>query len=118
MRASFSMTRSGDAVPSDMVGFARIEEADGAAVTEQRFDRTMTAALEPGEYRVLLWHRACEASCAQADLGSPDHVCGAQFRVTSGARVRAAVAFDPEDGCSVTVSPRSALLAPPPAGQG
>lgn len=112
------MTRSGASVPSDAVGFVRIEEADGTAVTEQRFDRTMTAALAPGEYRVLVWHRACEASCAQADLGEPDHVCGAQFRVTRSARVQAAVTFDPEDGCSVTVSPPSALLSPPPTGQG
>lgn len=93
-----------------VVHVVRVERPDGKLVLEKILgpDRTLSAPLDPGEYRVLSYQRPCKGECAtdltSPKLGQPTDICGAKFSITGTAATRATVKLTPHEGCAITLA--------------
>lgn len=80
---------------SDSTGERVMEGQAGRDLTR----RLLRQDLEPGSYRLLVWHRACEGSC-QA-LGARVDRCARTIDVVAGQVHTATVVLRPGDGCRI-----------------
>jgi hypothetical protein len=96
--------------PALTLWYLRIE----SMAAEPLFERTypgraiaQSRLLEPGDYRVIAWHRNCSDTCpstGEAGLGPLEQVCGAKITITPRARTGVTVAIDNQGGCAVKVT--------------
>lgn len=97
--------------PKDTQWYVRIETDAGVRVTEADFGAggiDLTKRLDPGDYRVISWHRRCTDSCPQSGehgLGPLAEVCGVPVRIAKGDRINATVVIGPEGACTVRLEP-------------
>ncbi|WP_157630307.1 MULTISPECIES: hypothetical protein [Kribbella] len=88
----------------------RIEDTTAKPLLEQAYPGqpiSVTRALPPGVYRVIVWHRPCTGDCpttGEDGLGPLGQVCGAKLDLTSGAKLQATAQIKTDGGCAIKVA--------------
>ena len=96
--------------PARTLWYMRIESMAAEPLFERNYPGhpiAQSRILEPGEYRVIAWHRSCSGTCpssGEAGLGALEQLCGAKITITPRTRTAVTVAIDSEGTCAMKVT--------------
>ncbi len=100
----------GGTSPARTLWYLRIESMAAEPLFERNYPGQPIAQsrlLEPGEYRVIAWHRRCSGTCpssGEAGLGPLEQVCGAKITIAPRTRTAVTVAIDNQGACAMKVT--------------
>jgi 2-polyprenyl-6-methoxyphenol hydroxylase-like FAD-dependent oxidoreductase len=95
--------------PVRTVWYLRIEDLAARTMVEQSSLQpiALSKTLAEGQYRVIVWHRACEKTCpahGEQGLGPLEQVCGAKVTVAAATTVRAVAVVGADGSCAIKVT--------------
>jgi len=96
--------------PARTLWYMRIESMAAEPLFERNYPGhpiAQSRLLEPGQYRVIAWHRRCSDTCPSAGetgLGPLEQVCGVRITIAPRIRTAVTVAIDNQGTCTMKVT--------------